>query len=326
LSRVRARNRRPRALAYDPAVDAMIDFAIVGEPKSGTTALAEFLGGHPGICMSVPKEPAYFATDLREESDRFHGGPRYFEFRTEADYAAAFAHCGHGRLRGDASTAYLHSQAAAANLQAVDPGLKIIVMLREPVSFMHSLHMQFVNETTEDEPEFARALEKEAERRAGRSIPPRVRCPSFLYYRERAHYSTQLERYYAVFPREQILVLTLEEFRADNAGHYRRVLEFLGADATYEPEFREVHASKAPRSRWLNRALNTPALKRALFRALGPRRYDALSKNVAEATMKRTDREELPESLELELRRELRAEVDRVSDLVGRDLHAVWGY
>ena len=50
---------------------AMIDFAIVGEPKSGTTALAEFLSSHPEICMSVPKEPAYFATDLIAESDRF---------------------------------------------------------------------------------------------------------------------------------------------------------------------------------------------------------------------------------------------------------------
>ena len=101
-------------------------------------------------------------------------------------------------------------------------------MLREPVSFMHSLHTQFVNETTEDEPDFARALDLEAERRAGRSIPARVRCPSFLFYRERARYAAQLERYLAVFPREQILVLVFEEFREDNEGHYRRVLEFLG--------------------------------------------------------------------------------------------------
>jgi hypothetical protein len=302
------------------------DFAIVGEPKSGTTALAEFLGGHPGICMSMPKETAYFATDLREESDRFHGAPTYFEFRTEDDYAAVFAQCRTGQLRGDASTAYLHSQAAAANIHDANPAAKIIVMLREPVSFMHSLHTQFVNETTEDEPDFARALELEAERRAGRSVPRRVRCPSFLFYRERARYSAQLERYWAVVPREQILVLVLEEFRADNEGHYRRVLDFLGADPGYVPEFREVHAAKTPRSRRLNRALNAPALKRTLFKALGSRRYDALSKRVAGATMKRADRAELAPSLERELREELRPEVDRVSELVGRDLRSVWGF
>jgi Sulfotransferase domain len=304
----------------------MVDFAIVGAAKSGTTALAEFLRGHPGICMSVPKEPAYFAIDLREESDRFHGAPRYFEFRTEEDYAAVFTHCRPGALRGDASTAYLHSHAAAANLYKANPDVKIVVLLREPVSFMHSLHTQFVNETTEDEPEFARALEKEAERRAGRSVPARVRCPSFLFYRERARYAEHLQRYLAVFPREQILVLAFEEFQADNEGHFRRVLEFLGADASYAPPFREVHGSNAPRSRRLNRALNTPALKRTLFRTLGPRRYDALRKSVARVTMRREARPGIPPELERDLRLELAPEVDRVSALVGRDLRTLWGY
>ena len=196
---------------------AMIDFAIVGEPKSGTTALAEFLSGHPEICMSVPKEPAYFATDLMGESDRFHGAPMWFEFRTEEDYAATFAACRDGQLRGDGSTAYLHSREAAANIHRANPDARIVVMLREPVSFMQALHAQFVNETTEDEPDFARALAKEPARRAGREIPPRVRCPSFLHYRERARYAPQLERFFAVFPRKQVLVLVFEEFRADNA-------------------------------------------------------------------------------------------------------------
>lgn len=303
---------------------ASVDFAIVGEPKSGTTALAEFLSGHLGICMSVPKEPTYFATDLREESDRFHDGPTYFEFRTEADYASCFAHCGPGQLRGEASTAYLHSREAAANLHAANPETRIVVMLREPVSFLHSLHMQFVNETTEDEPDFARALALEPERREGRSIPARVRCPSFLFYRERARYAAQLQRFYDVFPREQVLVLVFEEFRADNEGHFRRVLEFLRADAGYAPAFREVHASKAPRSRLVNRALNTPVLKRTAFKVLGPRRYNSLSKSVADATMKPAERTEIPEALARELRKELAPEVDRISQLVGRDLGSVW--
>ena len=305
---------------------AVIDFAIVGEPKSGTTALAEFLGAHPAICMSVPKEPAYFATDLMAESDRFHGAPTWFEFRTEEDYAAVFAGCREGQLRGDGSTAYLHSREAAANIHRANPEARIVVMLREPVSFMHALHAQFVNETTEDEPDFARALAKESARRDGREIPARVRCPSFLHYRERARYAPQLERYLAVFPREQVLVLVFEEFRADNAGGYRQVLEFLGVDPAHEPDFREVHARKAPRSARLNRALNSPRLKRAVFRVLGPRRYDRVSKRVAGAVMRPAGGRAVPPELEQELREELRPDVVRTSELVGRDLTAIWGY
>ncbi len=104
-------------------------------------------------------------------------------------------------------------------------------MLREPVSFMHALHAQFVNETTEDEPDFARALAKEPARRAGREIPPRVRCPSFLHYRERARYAPQLERYFAAFPREAGARARLRGVpRGQRGAGTGSVLEFLGVD------------------------------------------------------------------------------------------------
>jgi hypothetical protein len=304
----------------------MIDFAIVGQPKSGTSALAEFLGSHPEICICVPKEPAYFATDLMRESDAFHGARRYFEFRTEADYAALFAHCRPGHLRGDASTAYLYSNAAAGNLHVANPDLKVVVMLRDPVPFMQSLHRQYLNDTTEDEPDFERALEKEPLRRRGESIPPRVRGPSYLFYRERARYSSQLERYYALFPRANILTLTMEEFGQDNEREYRRVLAFLGVDPSHVPAFHRVNVRQAPRSRALNHILNNPVFKGLLFRTLGPRRYTAVRKGVAGLLMKEQAPTQLSPLLEQELRDEFRPEVERVSKIVGRDLGAVWGY
>jgi hypothetical protein len=304
----------------------MIDFAIVGQPKSGTTALATFLGQHPQICMSIPKEPHYFATDLIEESDAFYGSRKYFDSRTEQDYAGFFAHCRPDQLRGEASTQYLLSKKAAANIRAVNPHARIFVMLREPVAFMHSLHQEHLNQTLEDEVDFARALEKEPLRKAGQSLPARVRCPSYLFYRERADYSTQLARYFEAFPREHVLVMTMEEFRSDNERHYRNALDLLGVDSQYVPEFGLVNVSRAPRSGWLNHALNTPALKHALSRALGPHRYVSMRDRVAGVVLKKQTRPELSPLLERELRDELAPEVDRVSELLGRDLRPVWGY
>ena len=304
----------------------MIDFAIVGQAKSGTTALAEFLARHPRICMSIPKEPAYFATDLMEESDAFHGGRKYFEFRTETEYEATFAHCLPAQLRGEASTGYLHSRVAASNIHAANPAAKIVVMLREPVSFMRSLHVQYLNETTEDETDFAEALAKEVRRKRGECVPARVRCPSYLFYRERAQYTSQLERYYTVFGHENVLTFAMEEFRDDNERWYRNVLAFLGVEPEETPAFSPVHASKAPRSRRLNQALNNPALKSGLFKMLGPRRYTALSKGLARTLMKQQRAPELSPGLEKELHEEFASEVERVSDLVGRDFSEIWGY
>jgi hypothetical protein len=204
--------------------------------------------------------------------------------------------------------------------------LKVIMMLREPVSFMHSLHMQYVNQTMEDEIDFARALAKEELRKSGRCIPPRVRCPSHVFYRERARYSNQLERYYAVFPRDNILAMTMEEFREDNEGHYRRVLELIGVDPEHVPSFAVVHPSTAPRSRRVNQVLNTPALKRALFKVLGPVRYGTVKRRVAGLVLREQPRVELPSGIERVLRDEFGPEVDQVSRILGRDLRPIWGY
>ena len=40
------------------------NFFIVGQPKSGTSALYSFLSGHPDVCMGATKEPQFFCTDL----------------------------------------------------------------------------------------------------------------------------------------------------------------------------------------------------------------------------------------------------------------------
>ncbi len=54
--------------------------------KAGTTALADFLDQHPEICIAVPKQSGYFASDLMQESDTFHQGRVYFKTRSLDDY------------------------------------------------------------------------------------------------------------------------------------------------------------------------------------------------------------------------------------------------
>lgn len=57
-------------------------------------------------------------------------------------------------------------------------------MLREPVAFLYSLHSQGLYSGNETEPDFAKALSLESERREGKRLPPTVHFPSRLYYRE----------------------------------------------------------------------------------------------------------------------------------------------
>lgn len=303
-----------------------LDFAIVGQPKSGTTALAQFLSEHPQIAFSVPKESAYFATDFHRESDEFHGRRLYFNYRNERDFKALFEHAEEEQLLGEGSTSSLYSAEAAQNLYAHNPEMKIIAMFRDPVEMVRSLHAQYVNETVEAL-DFAAAIDAEAERSQGRSIPSRVRAPSYVLYGKRTAYTSQLRRFEALFPKEQIMVLVAEEFRDDNPGTYATVARFLGIDPEFTPRFRTIHGSQSARSGLVNRVLNQPGLKRRLSTWLGPRRYTVLRDRMASLVFRTSARLEIDEQLDADLRARFRPEVLRFSEHIGRDLSAVWpGY
>lgn len=306
----------------------IIDFVIVGEPKSGTTALADFLAQHPEICFSTPKEPHYFARDLLAESDKFHNKPVYYPARTPEEYRKLFKPAAGEHLFGEASTGYLYSKTAAKNIYQHNPDTKIIVLLREPVSFLHSLHTQYVNEAVENETDFGQALALETERRRDWSaVPKNCRVPSYLYYSERIEYAKQLKRFLDVFPAGQLLILTNEEFRDDNAGVYKKVVEFLSIDASFTPTFASVHNSKQVRLKSVSSLVQNPTLKASVRKALGERLYTRAQKNIAEKILlKSAGRAELAPDVLAKLRREARPEVEKISRLLKRDLASLWGY
>lgn len=306
-----------------------VDFFIVGEPKSGTTALAHFLGQHPAIGISTPKEPHYFASDLHRECDAFHGPKNHhFPIRTRKQYLACFAPVADRPMWAEGSTHYMYSTEAATNIHRHNPDAKIIIMLRNPVDFVHSLHMQYVNNGNEDEPDFARALSLEPARRRGQQFPPGVRCPSHLYYSERVQFAEHLARYLQQYPANQIKVIIMEEFTADNQQTYLETLDFLGLEPPAElPHFAPVHDSKTPRFKALHRTLNRPAMKRAVLRAVGANHYDRVKDAAALLVMKRQSRDALSPELRQQLQAEYEPAVRQLAKLLDRpDLPALWGY
>lgn len=300
---------------------------IVGQPKSGTSALHTFLEKHPGIFMSRPKEPAHFGRDLHEECNRLHGNSKaFFEFRSEERYLKLFLPAEKEKIAGESSTIYLYSKSSAKEIHEFNPTAKIIVMLREPVSFLHSLHMQYVNNTSENESDFRRALEAEEDRKRGTNIPERVRCPSLLFYSERAKYTEQIQRYLGFFPREQIKIIIFEDFKRDNTKVYKEVLEFLGVDSTFKPDFKRVHESKASRSKLLNNILRNPHLTGIPKSVLPARTYDRIRLKIQDLLMKQKPRPPLDPEFERKLKKKLKPEVRKLSRLVGRDLVKEWEY
>ncbi len=300
-----------------------VGFFIVGEPKSGTTALAHFLAQHPSVSMPSHKEPHFFCTDSILESDRFHGKQLYFHVRNHKQYNALFSE--DNKLKGDASTGYLYSKSAAENIHKYNPRAKIIIMLRNPIDFLHSLHTQYVNESTENIIDFQEALAAEKKRKEDwADLSNNVRCPSYLYYSERIKYAEQIKRYIKLFVRDQLLILTHEEFKNDNDKTYKKVLEFLELNNNFKPNFTTIHASKTPRSVIVNRIIHNPYLKTTLYKILGSGAYTALHKQVNKLLLVPEVREKIPTDLRRKLSKKFAHEVEKTNKLLDYDYGSLW--
>ena len=188
------------------------DFFIVGNPKSGTTALYEMLRRHPQIFMPALKEPHFFAAEELPPNSL----PRTLE-----EYLALFAAARPNQRAGEASPSYLRSPVAAGRIAQLAPAARIVAILREPASFVRSLHMQYLQDHVETERDLRRAIAQEEIVRDGRTV---------LRYSERVRYVEQLRRFHELFGRDRVLVLIYDDFRADNEATVRRVLRFLEVD------------------------------------------------------------------------------------------------
>jgi hypothetical protein len=307
------------------------DFFLVGHPKCGTTALHLMLRRHPQVFMPSVKEPRFLATDLR---DRFRIPATEAMPDTLEDYLALFAGAKPEQRAGEASPSYLTSRTAARMISDLQPKARIIAVLREPSSFLRSLHLQFVQTHVETERNMRKALALESARRQGKHIPRRSHRPNVLLYSDHVRFVEQLRRYHAVFPPEQVLVLIYDDFRRDNEGTVRGVLRFLEVDDTAPLTVREANPTVRVRAQRLHQLVHATAsgsspvarAVQATASALTPRR---LTRDAAVAIRSRiffTNPPPPDEDLMLELRRRYRGEVVALSEYLGRDLVSLWGY
>lgn len=203
-----------------------VDFVIGGAQKGGTTALDAFLRSHDALCMAERKELHFF-----DDEERF-GGERV-DYRA---YEASFRpNAGH-RLLGEATPIYLYWRAAPRRMHAYNPGMKWIVVLRDPVERAYS-HWNMERQRGAETLPFADAIAAEAERC---QRPDGLQHRVFSYV-DRGHYFEQLRRVWSWFPREQVLVLKNDDLRQQPNTALGRVWDFLGVEPI-DVVTRDVHA------------------------------------------------------------------------------------
>jgi hypothetical protein len=203
-----------------------VDFVVGGTMKGGTSALNAFLDQHPEIHMARAKEAHFFDTD-----ELFHPG-------IQPDYDVYHRHFAPGpdtRLLGDATPIYLYWEPVPARVMAYNPGMKWVLLLRQPVERAYS-HWNMLRQNGHEPLDFADAVAQESWRRAGLSGQCRV-----FSYLDRGFYARQLRRLFRVVPRRQVLVLRSEELRRDHQATLQRIFAFLGVEPGERIEPAAIH-------------------------------------------------------------------------------------
>ncbi|HET7555890.1 MAG TPA: sulfotransferase domain-containing protein [Gaiellaceae bacterium] len=196
------------------------DFLVLGAQKAGTTALYTYLRRHPDLAGPSWKEVSFF--------DRHW-------VRGVAWYRGNFPNNARtrGKLVGEASPSYLFHPLAPERVQEVVPEARLVALVRNPVDRALSHYNHEVALGREPLP-FEEALDAEDERLRG-EVERMLADPEYFSrewwghtYKARGRYAEQLERWLAVFPQEQLLVVPTDDLAADPGGAYGRVLAFLG--------------------------------------------------------------------------------------------------
>jgi hypothetical protein len=285
------------------------DTFIVGAPKCGTTALDHYLAHHPDVFVPADKDVRFFGRDLTVVSRL-----------DEATFLQRYAQRAGQRRALDSSVYGLLSKTAAWEIKAFHPDARVIVMLRDPLEVIpaHHAQLQFNGLGEDEDLPLAEALAAEADRRAGRRLPPRTRVREALYYREVVDYAPQVARFFDALGPDRVHVIWFDAFKHDTAGAVREVLSFLGVDPDVSLPTPIVNPNTVTRSPWLRRALAaTPA---SLKELLPTRARLAIRSRLRRANTKVAPRAPLDPTLAQQLAVELRPRVDALERLLDHPL------
>ncbi|MEL6343549.1 MAG: sulfotransferase [Myxococcota bacterium] len=296
------------------------DFLFVGHPRSGSGRLDDYLKRHPDLFMAR-KELHFFGSDLE------YNHPT----RTLDNYLAHFEAASPEQRVGESSTWYLASTQAAEEIYDFVPDARIVMMLREPVSWLHSLHSHMVFAAYEDITDFSEALAAEPDRAAGRRLPPHSIPKGGVLYRSLVRYRDQVRRYFDVFGRERVHVVIFDDFKADPGQVLDGVLAFLGVRTDFPGREDVVHgnpraknSNRVHRSRRLHRWLKRPPQRSVLHGLVEPPvpGYDRLLSGLHYINLKNAPRPPMPADLRAQLQEDFREEVAALEALLDRDLSA----
>jgi hypothetical protein len=290
------------------------NFVIGGAAKSGTTALAHYLEQHPQVFLARPKEGHYF---LASECPPAFTGPgdevanRSYVTNRDA-FLERFAAAREEIAVGEASVFYLYRPQAFRRALDMNPDMRVVILLRNPVDRAHSAYMHLVRLGRETL-SFEDGLDAEAQRIADN-------WEYCWHYAEVSRYLAQLRLLFSIVPTAQVCTLLYDDLEQVPKSVMKTVFRFLGVDDSFLPKTSlRINASGEPRSSLVHGLVRMSEGKwNSSLKRIVPRRAGVwLKETVRNLNLRRVEMDpEVRQRLEQELLREL----PEIESLIGRSL------
>lgn len=218
---------------------------IIGAPRCGTTSLYAALKQHPDVYASVLKEPHHYAGDLPSQPHTVHD---------RLDYLTLFQGSEQQRYRAEASVWYLYSTMAAGAIADAHPDARVVVLLRDPVEMVLSLHALYLRTGNEAEADVDQALMRDRH-----AMFDGTYFPFGLHYRNLLRFDQALARWRARFGPGRLRVLFYEEFYAEPAAAFADLCAWLQIDPAVPVRFDHAGAAAAVRTTALRQLRALPS-------------------------------------------------------------------
>jgi tetratricopeptide (TPR) repeat protein len=211
-----------------------LDYLIIGTQKGGTTSLNYYLSEHPNIMSSMIKEMPFWSNQVERGLEWYFSHfppipPNY--------------HC----LVGEATPINFNSPEVAENLVKFFPNVKLILLLRNPIDRAVSHYYHWLSLKWELS-SFEEAIQREINQLEDQKTDfwTRLHDPNFQGYLSKGLYINFLEKWIKVFPREQFLILSSEEFYANPDLKTTEVLNFLGLPEYHLSKYNQYNTRPYP--------------------------------------------------------------------------------
>jgi hypothetical protein len=246
-------------------------FLIIGCQKCGTTSLYNYLIQHPNVAAAKKKEIHFFD---------FHYGHGYEWYKKH--FPAPNGSKDNKRLiTGEATPYYVFHPHVPSRAKESLPNIKLILLLRDPVERAFS-HYKYHVKLNIEPLSFEEAVKTETERTAGEweKMLRDGRYQSYnlqMYsYLARGVYFSQLERWFAHFPREQILLLKSEELFNNPERVFSDAVHFLDLPDHRLESYKKFNPSKID-----SIPISTQQYLRNYFRPHNYRLYELIGRDLA---------------------------------------------